>query len=152
MHVGVLESELVVQRPIDEVFGFFSDAGNLERITPPWLQFEVLTPQPIEMGIGTRIDYRLRLHGLPLRWQSEITNWSPPYRFVDEQRRGPYRRWIHTHTFREQGGATQVSDHVAYAVWGGRLVDRLFVSRDLRKIFAYRGTRLSEILGAKAGA
>ncbi len=131
-------------RPVAEVFPFFADAGNLDALAPAWLRFEILTPGPIEMRVGARIDYRLRLRGLPLRWQSEITAWQPPNRFVDEQRRGPYRAWIHEHTFEERGGGTLVRDRIQYAVFGGELVERLFVRRDLEKIFAYRHRRLGE--------
>jgi len=136
-------------RPIPDVFPFFAEAGNLDAITPPWLRFGVRTPQPIEMRVGARIDYRLRLHGLPVRWQSEITAWQPPHRFVDEQRRGPYRVWIHEHAFSERDGGTLVADHVRYAVPGGWLVDRLFVRRDLRRIFAYRTDALRKRFGVK---
>jgi ligand-binding SRPBCC domain-containing protein len=122
----------------DEVFSFFADAFNLEAITPPWLKFSVLTPGPIAMRAGTLIDYRLRVHGLPLRWRSQITVWDPPFRFVDEQRRGPYRRWIHTHSFEEIDGGTLCRDEVHYAVPGGRFIHWLLVRRDVERIFAYR--------------
>jgi ligand-binding SRPBCC domain-containing protein len=140
-----LEAELWLPRPRDEVFRFFADAFNLEALTPPWLKFEVLTPRPIEMRVGLRIDYRLRLRGLPLRWQSEITAWEPPVRFVDEQRRGPYRAWIHEHTFEEEDGGTLARDVVRYDVIGGRLVNRFFVRRDVEKIFGFRQEKLLEI-------
>jgi ligand-binding SRPBCC domain-containing protein len=132
-------------RPIAEVFGFFADARNLQTLTPPWLHFEILTPGSIEMAKGTRIDYRLSLHGIPLRWTSDITAWEPLHRFVDEQVRGPYRVWIHEHTFEERPGGTLVRDDVRYAVLGGALINRLFVRPDLRKIFDYRHSRLREI-------
>lgn len=142
-----LQSELVLPRPVAEIFPFFADARNLERITPEWLQFRVLTPGPITMQPGTRINYQLRLHGFPVRWQSEITAWEPPYRFVDEQRRGPYRMWVHEHTFEPCGNGTRCRDVVRYAVWGGRLVERLFVRRDVERIFDFRAARLREIFG-----
>ena len=103
---GLLETELSFERPRDEVFSFFAEASNLETITPPWLRFAIVTPRPIEMGLGALIDYDLRIRGLPVRWRSEITVWDPPYRFVDEQRRGPYRRWRHEHRFEERDGET----------------------------------------------
>jgi ligand-binding SRPBCC domain-containing protein len=137
--------EIQLPRPIDEVFAFFADARNLQTLTPPWLRFEILTPGSIEMARGMQIDYRLRLHGLPLRWTSKITAWETPRRFVDEQIRGPYRVWIHEHTFVEGRGGTVVRDDVRYAVPGGALVDRLFVRPDLRRIFDYRHSRLREI-------
>src|SRR5262249_37322421 len=105
-----LSAALVVPGPIDDVFAFFADAGHLEAITPPWLRFRVLRVAPPAVRRGTLIDYALRLHGLPLRWRSEISAWEPPHRFVDEQRRGPYRRWHHEHTFRAVAGGTEVRD------------------------------------------
>ncbi len=137
-----------IDRPLDEVFEFFADAGNLEALTPPWLSFEILTPRPLTMAVGTLIDYRIRLRGLPMRWRSEITVWEPPHRFVDEQLRGPYRRWSHLHRFRERDGGTDVIDDVEYAVWGGALIERVFVRRDLRRIFDYRQQRLPELLAS----
>jgi ligand-binding SRPBCC domain-containing protein len=97
------------------------------------------------MHVGQRIDYRLRVRGVPIRWQSEITAWEPPHRFVDEQRRGPYRAWIHEHTFEAQDGGTLARDLVQYAVLGGALVNRLFVARDVERIFAFRSEMLREI-------
>jgi ligand-binding SRPBCC domain-containing protein len=140
-----LEAELWLPRRRQEVFPFFADAFKLETITPPWLKFEVLTPRPIEMRAGLRIDYRLRLRGLPLRWQSEITAWEPPARFVDQQCRGPYRAWIHEHTFEERDGGTLARDLVRYDVIGGRLVNALFVRRDVEMIFRYRQKKLQEV-------
>jgi hypothetical protein len=129
-----------------DVFDFFADAFNLELLTPPWLQFNVITPAPIEMRPGTIIDYRLKLRGIPVRWQSKITVWEPPYCFVDEQLKGPYRKWVHQHTFEESDGGTLARDHVDYAVPGGVLVRKLLVERDLRKIFEYRKQKLREVL------
>lgn len=140
-------SEVTLPRPLDEVFAFFGDARNLQAITPPWLEFKVETPEPIEMKPGTLIDYRLRVHGFPLRWRTRINVWEPPHRFVDEQLRGPYRRWIHEHTFVPVGGGTHCHDHVRYAVPGGRLINRLFVQRDVERIFRHRNERLRELLG-----
>lgn len=143
-----LTTEQVLPRSLEEVFSFFSNAGNLDALTPPWLHFEILTPQPIEMKVGALIDYRLRLRGLPIRWQSEISDWSPPYQFVDEQRRGPYRLWHHTHTFAEVDGGTAVRDIVRYRVIGGAIADALFVRRDLLKIFGYRQETLDRLFPA----
>ena len=138
-------SELWIPRHRDDVFPFFADAINLEAITPPLIHFAILTPSPIEMRAGLRIDYRLRLLGLPLSWQSEITLWDPPRKFVDEQVRGPYRVWIHEHTFEERDGGTLVRDHVRYSVPGGILIEVPFVRPRLREIFTYRSKRLGEI-------
>lgn len=133
-----------VAAPLCEVFDFFSDAFQLESITPPWLQFSVLSPRPIEMRAGVRIHYKLRLHGVPIRWQSAITVWQPPVRFVDEQIVGPYRFWRHEHSFHEEKGGTLVSDRVDYGVRGGALVHRWLVAPDLKRIFQYRQRRLRE--------
>ena len=138
--------DIWLPRPRDEVFQFFSDAANLEALTPPWLNFEILTPT-IVLRRGVLIDYRLRLYGIPLRWQSEITRWEPPDRFVDEQRRGPYRRWVHTHTFVDDRGGTRVLDTVDFEVPFGWLVG-WFVMRDVRRIFAFRTQALIERFGA----
>jgi ligand-binding SRPBCC domain-containing protein len=136
-----------VPRPLAEVFAFFTDAANLEKLTPPWLRFEILTPPPIEMLPGTLIDYRIHLRFIPLRWRTRITAWDPPRRFADEQIKGPYRLWIHEHTFETDGDATICGDYVRYAVPFGALANRLMVARDVRKIFAYREKRLREIFG-----
>lgn len=131
------------------VFDFFADAHNLERITPEFLRFRVLTPAPIPMAAGTLIDYRIGLHGIPVTWKTEITAWQPPDRFVDTQRRGPYRTWIHTHTFEEQDGGTAIHDHVHYVVPGGPLAplaNRLFVAPDVQRIFEYRQLAMEQAL------
>ena len=148
MRTFEFRSRVVLARPRDEVFPFFADARNLEYLTPPWLRFTMLTPWPVEMRQGALIDYRLRVRGVPLRWRSEITAWEPPYRFVDEQRRGPYRLWIHEHGFEEtREGRTLALDAVRYAVPGGWFVDRLLVRRDLERIFEYRCAVLRDLFG-----
>lgn len=144
-----LKTEQWLPRPLGEIFPFFADARNLQVLTPPWLNFEILTPGVIEMHPGTLIDYRLRLHGITLRWQSEITAWEPPHRFLDEQRRGPYRMWHHEHRFEEAGGKTLVSDHIRYAVPGGWLVNRLLVAPDVHRIFSWRREKLQELFPAR---
>lgn len=139
-----LTCEVLLSKPLDEVFEFFADARQLERMTPAWLNFAILTPGSIEMQEGTLIDYKLRVHGIPLRWQSRIRAWDPPYRFVDEQLRGPYRRWYHEHTFEQTEGGTLCRDQVEYSIPGGSVVHSLFVKRDLERIFAYRRQVLRE--------
>ena len=106
------QTELWLPRPREEVFSFFADAHNLQTITPPWVRFEVLTPKPVQMKPGALIDYRIRVHGLPIRWRTEITEWNPPHRFVDVQIRGPYTLWHHTHSFEERDHGTLCRDHV----------------------------------------
>lgn len=140
--------ELWLPRPRAEVFAFFSDATNLDAITPPFLSFHTLTPAPIEMQVGQLIDYRLRMRGIPIRWRSRINIWEPPVRFVDEQIRGPYRTWIHEHTFEPLDGGTLIRDHVRYSVPFDFLVHRWFVRPDIERIFQYRTDRLRERFGS----
>jgi ligand-binding SRPBCC domain-containing protein len=152
--VWELRTGIRLPRPRSEVFGFFSDAANLQELTPPWLHFRVLTAQPIAMRKGALIDYRIRLHGLPIGWKTEITAWEPPRRFVDEQLRGPYRLWVHEHSFKEIEGGTLAGDFVRYSVPGGALgtlANRLLVARDLRTVFRYRHRRLQEMFGRWPG-
>lgn len=144
-----LTQELTIDRPRDEVFAFFADAGNLERITPPELGFHILTPGPIEMRQGTTIDYRLSLHGLPMKWRSEISSWNPPNEFVDTQLRGPYAQWVHRHRFIEDSpDTTTIRDEVRYrlpfAPFGD--VAHFLVRRQLARIFDYRTKVVKEIL------
>jgi len=139
-----LQREQWIPKPPDEVFPFFASTGNLESLTPEWLHFHVISEsKAIERG--TKIDYKLRIHGIPVRWQSEITVWEPPFRFVDEQRRGPYRTWIHEHRFEPRDEGTLVTDIVRYAVIGGPLIQRWLVSKDLVRIFDYRQKQLEKI-------
>jgi ligand-binding SRPBCC domain-containing protein len=143
-----LRREQRIPRPIAEVFAFFSDARNLEAITPPWLGFRMLTPGPIRIAAGTRIRYRLSLHGAPVSWTTEIRQWGPPSRFVDVQLSGPYQLWHHTHRFEPCGGGTRMSDVVRYRLpcgLLGRLVNALVVRRDVERIFDYRNRRIAEI-------
>jgi ligand-binding SRPBCC domain-containing protein len=144
MRIHELHRELWLSRLPDEVFPFFADAGNLELLTPPWMHFHVLTPRPIEMRPGAVIKYRLRIHGLPLGWRSEITAWDPPHRFVDEQRRGPYRLWHHEHSFEPRDGGTVCRDHVRYAVPFDFFSHRLLVRPDIERIFAFRERKMRE--------
>jgi ligand-binding SRPBCC domain-containing protein len=146
----LLTSEVKLPAHIDKVFAFFSDASQLERLTPDWLRFSVLTPLPIKMEEGTLIDYRLRVHGVPLRWRSRICRWDPPDHFADEQLHGPYRRWYHSHTFQQDGEETLCRDDVEYSFIGGPLIHSLFVKRDLQRIFHYRIQVLREIFARNA--
>jgi ligand-binding SRPBCC domain-containing protein len=153
--IHMLERRQRIERPIEEVFAFYCDARNLERITPPLLGFDVTTPGLIEMGVGTLIEYRLRLHRVPVRWRTRIETWEPPRRFVDVQIKGPYSLWEHTHTFEEDGpGATVIEDRVRYSIpFGllGDLANRLLVQRDLRQIFDYRRDAVARELAPLRG-
>jgi ligand-binding SRPBCC domain-containing protein len=132
----------------ERAFAFYGDALNLEPLTPPWLHFEVTTPGEIELAAGTLLDYRLKLHRVPIRWQTRIQTWEPPLRFVDTQAKGPYSLWEHTHLFEAAGeGETIIRDRVRYVIpFGplGTLAERLFVRRDLRRIFDFRAQAVAE--------
>ena len=145
MREFTFQSQIWLPKKREEVFLFFADAANLERLTPPVLQFEILTSPPISMGLGTLIDYLLRVHGIPLKWRTPIIVWEPPFLFADEQLRRPYRQWIHEHRFEDEDGGTLCVDTVRYAVWGGALVNTLLIKRDVEKIFTYRNERLRAI-------
>lgn len=134
-------SEQWLDRPLEEVFAFFSDARNLEAITPRQLNFRILTPGPIRLEAGARIDYQLTLYGVPVKWATLIERWEPPHEFVDVQLRGPYKVWRHTHRFLAEGQGTRMIDDVAYELpLGplGRMVEALWARREVSRIFAYR--------------
>jgi len=147
-----LRASIFVERPIEEVFAFFSNAHNLQRITPHYLEFNILTPAPIDMREGALIDYKLRVRGIPIRWRTRISEWAPPYRFVDEQIRGPYRLWRHEHRFESENGGTRVRDDVTFRPIGGALMTWLFVGRDVRRIFEYRSSVLSRIFAEESSS
>ncbi|MBN1223226.1 MAG: SRPBCC family protein [Candidatus Aminicenantes bacterium] len=145
-----LKRESFVPASIETVFDFFSRAENLDRITPPWLHFQIRTPAPVKMEKGTIIDYALRLHGIPMKWRSQITEWEAPLRFVDVQIRGPYTRWRHSHRFERRGAGTVMTDDVEYIVPGGIaecFIHFLLVRRDLKRIFNYREAIMSNTFG-----
>jgi hypothetical protein len=151
MTVHVLERTQLVPRPRAEVFDFFADAHNLERITPGFLRFRIVTPGPIHMHPGTRIDYRLSLFGVPFGWRTLIEVYQPGDRFVDVQLAGPYRRWRHLHAFEDAPGGTLVRDRVEYELpLGplGDLVHAVAVRRQLRIIFDHRRRVIDRLLGA----
>jgi ligand-binding SRPBCC domain-containing protein len=140
-HTYQLVREQVIPCSVDEVFQFFADAGNLEMLTPPWLNFEILTPGRIEMHAGTIIQYALKVHHLPVHWTTAISEWNPPHEFVDVQLRGPYILWHHRHKFQCLGNETRMIDEIHYRLplgCIGRATHWLFVERDLRQIFDYR--------------
>ena len=140
-----LKTEIWLDGPIERVFDFFSNAENLELLTPPWINFKIATPLPIEMRAGTLIDYRLKIRGFPAKWRTLISAWEPPHRFVDEQLKGPYAQWIHEHTFESKNGGALVTDRVRYKVPFDFLVHRYFVQGDLDQIFAFRRQALQKM-------
>ncbi|MGC9293555.1 MAG: SRPBCC family protein [Acidobacteriaceae bacterium] len=133
---------------MNEVFAFFADAHNLEEITPAWLGFKILSMSDVSIREGTKIRYRLRLHGIPIHWQTDICKWDPPHCFVDVQRTGPYKKWHHTHMFEAHGDRTKMVDVVQYSLpFGtlGRIVHALKVRADIQRIFDYRRQRIDEM-------
>ncbi len=148
MKIYTLRREQLIRRSPNETFEFFADPHNLEALTPPWLKFTILSA-PHELEPGSKIRYRLKWHGVPLSWKTDIQVWEPPFRFVDMQISGPYALWRHTHTFVPRGEATLVQDHVEYALPFGPLgvvAHRFMVRREVESIFDYRTHRLAEIL------
>ena len=148
--VHILERRQRLELPVQRAFEFYAQAHNLAVITPPWMSFEVITRGPIEMRPGALIDYRLKLHGVPVRWRTRIEVWEPPVRFVDVQTRGPYALWEHTHTFERDGeNAVVIGDRVRYALpLGplGQIAHAAFVKRDLERVFDYRERAVAERL------
>lgn len=146
MKPHVLITETIIRRNLTEVFAFFSKAENLNALTPPNLSFKILTPMPIVIDKGALIDYRIKLSGVPFKWQTEICIWEPPYRFVDQQLKGPYKIWHHEHKFEEtEDGFTKMTDTVTYLSPGWILepiIDKVFIGKKVKQIFDYRKTAL----------
>jgi ligand-binding SRPBCC domain-containing protein len=152
MKTHLLEREQVVSTPLGEVFAFFARPENLAEITPPRLGFEILTPPPLQMGEGSLIDYTIRPFGPPMHWRTLITAYAPPHRFVDQQLKGPYLFWHHTHSFEAVEGGTRIRDQVRYLLpFGplGRLVHRLLVRRQLEAIFDHRARVIRRRFGGR---
>jgi ligand-binding SRPBCC domain-containing protein len=132
-----------INKPLDVVFQFFSKPENLEMITPESLSFNILTPISIRMETGSLIDYTIRLFGIPIHWRTLISDYEPPFRFVDQQIKGPYTFWHHTHTFQAVEGGVEIIDKVKYSLplgWLGTLAHSIWVRKDLEKIFKHRKT------------
>ena len=149
MKIYELNEKQIIKLPIEAVFNFFSKPENLAVITPSKLDFKILTPTPIVMNSGTLIDYTIRVMGFTVHWRTLITEYNPPYNFVDEQIKGPYTFWHHTHTFKEIDGGVEISDNVQYAIpMGiiGGLLHSIYIRNDLKKIFSHRKTVIDNIL------
>jgi ligand-binding SRPBCC domain-containing protein len=149
MKIYTLKRQLMIKRPIDEVFRFFEKPENLSRITPDGIGFEILTPRPISMHVGAVLDYTIRVIGIPVHWTTLIADYDPPRRFADVALRSPYSLWHHTHTFEETLDGTLMTDEVRYALpFGplGRLVHSLWVQGQLERIFDYREAAIHRLL------
>lgn len=145
-----LAFEQQVPRQLPEVFEFFSRAENLEILTPPWLNFKILEVKPQPVRQGTLINYSLRVHGIPLRWTSEIVEWEPPHLFVDLQLCGPYKLWRHEHHFEPREGGTLISDTISLALplgFLGQLAYKIKVQSDVQEIFAFREEKICALFG-----
>ncbi len=151
MKVREFYSEIWLPLSPEKLFPFFADASNLNCITPSWLHFQIVTPLPIVMREGALIDYRLRVRGFPFRWQTRINAWQPPHCFVDEQLQGPYRQWIHEHTFESRNDGTLARDLLRYAVPFDALLNRWFVRPDIAKIFQFRAAELKRRFASHSG-
>ena len=149
MKLYTLNKEQVISKNISEVFDFFSKPENLSTITPPKMNFHILTPSPINMKKSALIDYTINIMFIPIRWRTLITKYAPPYSFIDQQIKGPYSRWHHTHTFTKiNENETLIKDTVLYSVplgFIGRIVHWIYIERDLKKIFSYRKKKINEI-------
>lgn len=154
MKLYTLRRTQSINATLEEVFRFFERPENLEKITPASVGFNILTPRPIKMQVGTVLDYTIRLLGLPVRWKTQITEYEPPYRFADVALRGPYRFWHHTHTFEASEAGTVMTDQVVYGLPFGILggfVRALWVRRQLERIFDYRARVIRDMLETSTG-
>jgi len=147
-----LERTQIIPVGIKEAWDFFSNPGNLPRITPPSMDFRITSPPQDTTYAGQIITYTVRpLLSISMSWTTEITHVRAPYFFVDEQRFGPYRFWHHQHFFRETDGGTEIRDLVHYLLLHDQLawlVNRAIVAPRLKKIFDYRSQALRQIFGA----
>tara|TARA_A100001037_G_scaffold194751_1_gene174299 strand:- start:5526 stop:5984 length:459 start_codon:yes stop_codon:yes gene_type:complete len=142
---GEIYCSVQLYKKSDEVFDFFSNANNLEILTPSFLKFKILSELPEKIKLNDKIDYRLSLRNIPIKWRSEITAWEPHNRFVDEQVLGPYRKWVHEHLFVDNEEGCLAIDKVEYQVWFGFIVDKLFVKKELERIFSFRSKKLIDL-------
>lgn len=150
MKTHVLERTQIIERSLEDTFAFFSDAFNLEKITPEFLRFKILTPRPLAMRAGAIIEYSLSLFGVPFKWKTLIEQWEPGVKFVDRQLKGPYALWVHTHSFEAVGAdRTLMRDRVEYQIpmgFLGEIAHTLFVKATLQKIFTHRADITARLL------
>ena len=148
MSIHILKSTTIINQPLTKVFDFFSKAENLDKLTPTYLKFRIVTPLPIDMKPGALITYQLKLYGIPFSWTTKITKWEPPYLFEDSQLKGPYKTWIHEHRFEEIDGKVHMYDYLQYESPGWflePLINAMFVKANVHKIFEYREKALKAI-------
>ena len=141
-----------IDKPRDVVFSFFSKPENLEYITPPYLHFKIMNTLPVSMKEGQIINYKLRIRGISIKWSSLIKSYSPPFNFIDEQIKGPYSVWHHTHEFIEEKNGTRIIDNIIYKIplgFIGKLINHFWVAKDLEKIFNYRQDKVNEFFKNK---
>jgi len=147
MSLHIFKQEMTIDKPIEEVFSFFSNAENLNKLTPPILDFKILTPLPIAMKRGALIDYKIKLNGIVFKWKTKITAWEPNKRFEDTQLKGPYKVWIHEHLFEVVNGKVKMTDTVTYEAPGGflePLINKFYISKKVAEIFEFRTKMLEE--------
>lgn len=143
----IIEQEQIINKKLEDIFPFFTNPDNLSAITPSWLKFTIKKKSTNNMKENAEFIYTIKFHGIPMFWQTKITKFEPPYLFVDEQLIGPYKTWIHTHTFEEKGNTTIIRDRVEYDLFGWFLksaIHKLFIKNTIKKIFEYRKTVLGE--------
>ncbi|MBZ0180397.1 MAG: SRPBCC family protein [Melioribacteraceae bacterium] len=146
-----LYREQIVNKPLEEVFAFFEKPENLEVITPKWMKFKIKTPPPLIMKVGAEFDYKIDLMKIPLKWKTIITEYAPPYKFVDVQKKGPYKKWIHTHTFETIGDKTKITDNVDYEIPAGILgsiLNKIYIGKTLKAIFDFRETTINRMFNS----
>ncbi|MBZ0178613.1 MAG: SRPBCC family protein [Ignavibacterium sp.] len=144
--------EQIVDANLNEVFEFFENPENLGVITPDWMKFEILTPRPLIMKKDAEFDYRINLFSVPLKWKTIITDYDPPYKFVDVQKNGPYKYWHHTHLFETEGDKTKITDNIDYKLYGGPigvLINNIYVRKNLKSIFDFRENKINQLFNTK---
>jgi ligand-binding SRPBCC domain-containing protein len=148
----IFVQQQLIRESHEKAFAFFANPANLDAITPPWLRFRTVSDLPTKMEAGTTMEHTLRLHRLPIRWVTQIIEWTPPHSFTDFQEEGPFASWTHTHEFAPTKHGTMMTDNVIYRVPGGRLgrvIDQLYVRRDINRIFGYRKRAIARLLSAQ---